>query len=390
MYIPYITISSDSQDAGTGSSIFVFAPASPAHVPTSHAYAPSLDDDTELLEVLASRDIALGSDAKTEPDPSEEDEPLAAKATPTPPTQTPPTILTPKTRYTLPSSIEAAISNYVVAPPYERYRSPSPSASTSPSADHRHYHHHQQYHHYHHLLCRHLCKRFRWSSPPQQDTTVETTIEPITHAPRLSSTAAHILLVTGEPIHHTIPLLVARLVRHEGRIKEIHDHLEEIPLERVETVEQELENSGNGTHHEASGSARAVEHTVRGCSYKESFNCNPCNFNGTEGAVGLTRWFDKMESVFCISNRADVYYMHLAGWNELQKMETELWNLTVKGTDIVRYTKRFQELALLCLGMVSLEDKKIERSKAVPSSKANKGIPEVTLDGSFTAMNGLS
>ncbi|GKG38418.1 reverse transcriptase domain-containing protein [Tanacetum coccineum] len=27
--------------------------------------------------------------------------------------------------------------------------------------------------------------------------------------------------------------------------------------------------------------------------------------------------------------------------NELQKMETELWNLTVKGTDITGYTKHF-------------------------------------------------
>ncbi|GKA97984.1 hypothetical protein Tco_0825878 [Tanacetum coccineum] len=47
--------------------------------------------------------------------------------------------------------------------------------------------------------------------------------------------------------------------------------------------------------------------------------------------------------------------------NELQKMETELWNLTVKGTDIVGYTKRFQKLALLCPGMVTHEYKKVER-----------------------------
>ncbi|GKA31822.1 hypothetical protein Tco_0718189 [Tanacetum coccineum] len=34
--------------------------------------------------------------------------------------------------------------------------------------------------------------------------------------------------------------------------------------------------------------------------------------------------------------------------NELQKMENGLWNLNVKGTNMVGYTKQFQELALLC------------------------------------------
>ncbi|GKD95195.1 hypothetical protein Tco_1375032 [Tanacetum coccineum] len=41
--------------------------------------------------------------------------------------------------------------------------------------------------------------------------------------------------------------------------------------------------------------------------------------------------------------------------NEVQKIETELWNLSVKGTDIGGYTKCFQELALLCATMVTPE-----------------------------------
>ncbi|GJZ47938.1 hypothetical protein Tco_0601770 [Tanacetum coccineum] len=39
---------------------------------------------------------------------------------------------------------------------------------------------------------------------------------------------------------------------------------------------------------------------VGGCSYKEFMNCEPTNFKGTEGAVGLTRWFVTSESVFLI------------------------------------------------------------------------------------------
>nr|GEW34549.1 putative reverse transcriptase domain-containing protein [Tanacetum cinerariifolium] len=44
---------------------------------------------------------------------------------------------------------------------------------------------------------------------------------------------------------------------------------------------------------------------VRGCSYKEFMNCEPTNFKGTEGAVGLTRWFERSESVFLISKCAE-------------------------------------------------------------------------------------
>ncbi|GKD61867.1 reverse transcriptase domain-containing protein [Tanacetum coccineum] len=47
--------------------------------------------------------------------------------------------------------------------------------------------------------------------------------------------------------------------------------------------------------------------------------------------------------------------------NEVQKLEAELWKLTVKGTDIAGYTKRFQKLSLLCSGMVPGEEKMIER-----------------------------
>ncbi|GKF27666.1 reverse transcriptase domain-containing protein, partial [Tanacetum coccineum] len=33
---------------------------------------------------------------------------------------------------------------------------------------------------------------------------------------------------------------------------------------------------------------------------------------------------------------------------EIKKLEIEIWNLKVKGTDITSYTLRFQELALMC------------------------------------------
>ncbi|GJZ35514.1 hypothetical protein Tco_0581331 [Tanacetum coccineum] len=39
-------------------------------------------------------------------------------------------------------------------------------------------------------------------------------------------------------------------------------------------------------------------------NYKEFISCQPFYFNGTEGAVGLIRWFEWTESVFSHSNCA--------------------------------------------------------------------------------------
>ncbi|GKG04730.1 reverse transcriptase domain-containing protein, partial [Tanacetum coccineum] len=47
--------------------------------------------------------------------------------------------------------------------------------------------------------------------------------------------------------------------------------------------------------------------------------------------------------------------------NEIQKMETELWNLTMKGNDLTTYTQRFQELILLCMRMIPDEEDKVKR-----------------------------
>ncbi|GKA35545.1 DNA-directed DNA polymerase [Tanacetum coccineum] len=46
---------------------------------------------------------------------------------------------------------------------------------------------------------------------------------------------------------------------------------------------------------------------------------------------------------------------------EIKKLEVELWNLKVKGTDVIGYNQCFQELALLCVRMFPEESDKIER-----------------------------
>ncbi|GJR56612.1 putative reverse transcriptase domain-containing protein [Tanacetum coccineum] len=129
--------------------------------------------------------------------------------------------------------------------------------------------------------------------------------------------------------------------------------------------------------------------------------CQPLNFKGTEGVVGLTRWIEKMESVFNISgcaieNQVKFATCTLLGaaltwWNgqirtlgpeayamtwevlkkkmtdkycpqgEIKKLEIELWNLKVKGNDVPAYTERFQELTLICTKFVANETEKVDK-----------------------------
>ena len=47
--------------------------------------------------------------------------------------------------------------------------------------------------------------------------------------------------------------------------------------------------------------------------------------------------------------------------SEVQNLEQEFWNLTIKGLEAKAYTIRFTELAILCSEMVTPVDKKVER-----------------------------
>ncbi|XP_071713522.1 uncharacterized protein [Rutidosis leptorrhynchoides] len=160
----------------------------------------------------------------------------------------------------------------------------------------------------------------------------------------------------------------------------------------------------------------------QGCTYKEFSNCKPQTFTGIEGPVGLMRWFERLESVFRISNYANTdrvkfttctlqdgaltwwnNYAQPAGldvsyaipWeefkqvmiseycprNKIQKLEMELWNLKIQGNDITRYTKRFLELALLCPELVTTEAKKIERYVWGLSKEIQEAIADTKTQG---------
>ncbi|GKE76255.1 hypothetical protein Tco_1542375, partial [Tanacetum coccineum] len=64
---------------------------------------------------------------------------------------------------------------------------------------------------------------------------------------------------------------------------------------------------------------------TRECTYQDFLKCQPLNFNGTEGVFGLTRWFEKMETVFHISNCPERYQVKYASCTLLKSALT-WWN----------------------------------------------------------------
>ncbi|GJX46995.1 ALP1-like protein [Tanacetum coccineum] len=58
---------------------------------------------------------------------------------------------------------------------------------------------------------------------------------------RLSSSAAQTHPVTGEPIHRTIPLILARLARHDDMIEQLYDQFQDMSLDRMGMIEYDME-----------------------------------------------------------------------------------------------------------------------------------------------------
>ncbi|GKD81187.1 hypothetical protein Tco_1348026 [Tanacetum coccineum] len=99
---------------------------------------------------------------------------------------------------------------------------------------------------------------------------------------------------------------------------------------------------------------------VRVCSYPDFMECQPLNFKGTEGIVGLSQWIEKMELVFHISGCAIKNQVKFATCTLLGAALTR-WNGHVRGNDVAAYTQRFQELPLMCTKFLADETAKIDK-----------------------------
>ncbi|GJV35060.1 reverse transcriptase domain-containing protein [Tanacetum coccineum] len=85
----------------------------------------------------------------------------------------------------------------------------------------------------------------------------------------------------------------------------------------------------------------------RGCTYKEFLACNLKEYDG-KGGISWEDFKTLTREEFCLSN-------------EMQNLETELWNHAMVRASHAAYTDRFHELARLVPHLVTPESKRIER-----------------------------
>ncbi|GKE69396.1 putative reverse transcriptase domain-containing protein [Tanacetum coccineum] len=181
--------------------------------------------------------------------------------------------------------------------------------------------------------------------------------------PRRSSAATRAVAVAAAAAAPMTVAAVEQLI--EARVS--------AALANHETLRNSTNGQGDGSHNSDTG-IKGTARTPRGCTYNDFLNCKPLSFKGTEGVVALSQWFEKMESVFHISNCAVENQVKFATciflgnaliwWNSNMKTVTQdvayvmHWK-TLKKTMTDKYCPR--ELALMCGRMFREELDEVEK-----------------------------
>ena len=98
----------------------------------------------------------------------------------------------------------------------------------------------------------------------------------------------------------------------------------------------------------------------RDCTYKSFRSCNPKEFHGTEGAVGLLTWIEGMESV-----------LHISKCPERNKVEYAVCLL--QGRALTWWNTQVQTRGRDATGQISWEDfKKMLKEEFCPRSEIQK------------------
>ncbi|GJX27103.1 reverse transcriptase domain-containing protein [Tanacetum coccineum] len=162
---------------------------------------------------------------------------------------------------------------------------------------------------------------------------------------------------------------------------------------------RDANRNGDDSHTSGTG-GRRTERVVRECTYQDFMKCKPLYFNSLREFL-MNSMIQRMDTVFRISNcsmenqikfstctllagaltwwnshvmtvsHAVAYAMTWADLrkkmtdkycprNEMKKLEAELWNLKVKGTDVIGYNQRFRGTSTtMCIGLLPEESDKI-------------------------------
>nr|GFB04805.1 reverse transcriptase domain-containing protein [Tanacetum cinerariifolium] len=196
-------------------------------------------------------------------------------------------------------------------------------------------------------------------------------------------------------------------------------------------------NNANNNNNNNNNNANNGNGRNNGCYYKGFTACNPQEYDGKGGAIALTRWIEKIESVIdnggCAENQKVKYAASsfvnkaLTWWNtqvqargheaangmtwvefkallveefypsnEMEKLENEFWNHKMVGANHAAYTDRFHELAKLVshLGTPEpsriksailkagiLTDEAVSCGTLTKGNKKRKGMEEISKQG---------
>ncbi|GJQ99521.1 hypothetical protein Tco_0522506 [Tanacetum coccineum] len=179
----------------------------------------------------------------------------------------------------------------------------------------------------------------------------------------------------------------------------------------VAQVGDQSRGQGNGRNQNSDAVNDNIRGDVsRGCTYKEFLACNPKEYDGKGGVIVKTRWIEKIESVQDMSGCRDSQKVkYNAGsfvgmsWedfknltreqfclsNEMQKLETDLWNHAMVGGDHVTYTDRMVsaiepksiQKAVQIAGTLTDEALRNRTIKKNPEKRGNRGEPSKDRNG---------
>ncbi|GJZ29333.1 hypothetical protein Tco_0573980 [Tanacetum coccineum] len=117
--------------------------------------------------------------------------------------------------------------------------------------------------------------------------------------------------------------------------------------------------NGDDSHTSGTG-VRRTERVARECTYQDFMKCQPLYFKGTEGVVELTQWFERMETVFRISNCSVDNQIKFSTCTLLAGALT-WWNSHVRivGQDVA-VQSRFRKNSMLCVSMFPEESDRLK------------------------------
>nr|GEU86494.1 putative reverse transcriptase domain-containing protein [Tanacetum cinerariifolium] len=112
---------------------------------------------------------------------------------------------------------------------------------------------------------------------------------------------AELLALREQPKRAGQPEGDARVPNHQDAPRDADSHVEGFML--LYFARALYRHVKDGSHSSHEDNRRNVQ-IARPCFYADFIKCQPLNFKETKGMVGLTRWIEKMESVFQISGCA--------------------------------------------------------------------------------------